>query len=394
MRQQRLGPSAHNLFGPVPDGALNADQAPASRMSPGEERATSGQATGVAQVLGSLAITFISVGLLLGSFLLSQLDASGVRPSPTSVAEILPSPTLVASATPTPLPSPTRTPSPPPTATETAHAATETPLPVTETRAPPIPTPSPTLPSALIPSCSPPAGWIAYTVQRGETLYILAWRTGVTVLGLMEANCLSTQTIYAGQRIYLPPTAYASATPRPFVCGPPLGWVAWYTVQPGDTLSSLSRRFGVSIEAIRRANCLDNYTIYIGTLLYLPPPTPTPIRTSTPTPVPTHTPTGTPKPSITPPPTPTGLITITPSPTPTGSPTIPVTLTPIRTVTYTPTPTETPEITLTPTPTESPMPTYTPTPPPTEPTTPTPTPTEPPSMATPTPTLTPTSADG
>ena len=34
-------------------------------------------------MLGSLVVTLVGVGMLLGSFLLSQLDVSGVRPSPT-----------------------------------------------------------------------------------------------------------------------------------------------------------------------------------------------------------------------------------------------------------------------------------------------------------------------
>jgi formylglycine-generating enzyme required for sulfatase activity len=58
-------------------------------------------------------------------------------------------------------------------------------------------------------------------------------------------------------------------------CGPPLGWVV-YIVQPGDTLFSLSRRFGVSIESIRHANCLSSYTVYNGGAIYLPPQPPTP----------------------------------------------------------------------------------------------------------------------
>ncbi|MEE9617574.1 MAG: LysM peptidoglycan-binding domain-containing protein [Anaerolineae bacterium] len=358
-----------------------------------QTRSSAGQApgtSGIGQLLGSLAVTLVSVGMLLGSFLLSQLDASGVRPPPTkAITAFLPSPTPFL---------PTITPTPPPSATETAVPPTPTlsPSPTSEKHLGGTPSdfisPTPTSPSSLLPSCPRPPGWIVYIVQRGDTLTSLAWRAGTTTYALMQANCLGTTTIYPGQQVYLPPTLYASPTPQPYPCGPPLDWIM-YTVQPGDTLYSLSRRFGVGIEAIRRGNCLPNYTIYAGYPLYLPPLPPTPIPS--PTLSPTPTPTATELPILTPTSTPTGFPTLTPTFTPTLLPTF--TATPIltgtatHTPTYTPTPTglpvSTPTPSATPTPTESPTPMYTPAP------SATPTPTEPPTStytpalsATPTPT--------
>ena len=363
-----------------------------------QTRSSAGQASGtsgIGQLLGSLAVTLVSVGMLLGSFLLSQLDASGVRPPPTkAIAASLPSPTPFL---------PTITPTPPPSATETVVLPTPTlsPSPTSEKHLGGAPSdfisPTPTPPSSLLPSCPRPPGWIVYIVQRGDTLTSLAWRAGITSYALMQANCLGTTTIYPGQQVYLPPTFYASPTPQPYPCGPPFGWVV-YIVQPGDTLYSLSRRFGVGIEAIRRGNCLPNYTIYAGYALYLPPLPPTPIPT--PALPPTPTPTATEFPTLTPASTPTEFPALTPTLTPTLLPTL--TATPIltgtatRTPTYTPTPTgppgPTPTPSATPTPTESPTPMYTPAP------SPTPTPTEPPTStytpapsATPTPTEPPTS---
>ncbi len=317
----------------------------------------------IRQLLGSLVVTLISVGLLLGSFLLSQLDALGVRPSPTqAIAAPQPTPTLF-------LPTPT----PPPPATETAAPPTA------------IPSASSTSPSPLMPGCPQPSGWIVYIVQPGDTLTGLAWRAGVTTYALMQANCLSTSTIRPGQQIYLPLTFYASPTPRPYLCGPPLGWVV-YIVQPGDTLYSLSRRFDVGIESIRQANCLSGYTIYAGQALYLPPLPPTPTGTSTPSPTPTPTATSTP--TFAPTPTSTESPTLTPTPTLTESPTITATLTLTSTATHTPTytstPTETTAPTLTATSTPTPSATFTPTASPTSTHTSTP-------SVTPTPTASPTS---
>lgn len=342
-----------------------------------------GLTTGLEQLLGGLAVTIISVGLLLGSLLLGQMDSPSVRPPPTQAVGVL------SPLSPSPPPAtatmfvPTPTPSPPP------HA-TDTPMPPTFTAAAPT---TPAIP--LVPSCPRPPGWFVYIVQPGDTLAGLAWRVGSSTFALMQANCLSTSAIYPGQQIYLPPTLYATPTPQPYPCGPPVGWVI-YIVKPGDTLYSLSLRFGVGIEAIRRANCLDGYTIYAGQALYLPPlyPTPTYIPTYIPTPshTPTlpYTPTPTGGPTVMPTPTPTQLPPTPPSPTPTGYPTLTPTPAPTGTISHTPTHTPTPTETSAP-PTTS---TFTPTPtsisPPTSTHTPVPSPTSPPlststSMPTPTP---------
>jgi LysM repeat protein len=309
--------------------------------------------------------------MLLGSFLLSQLNVSGARSTPTrSEAASRPSATpflpTIASPSPTPSPWPTE-----------ASVSPTT----------PAPSATPTSSDHLIPSCPQPAGWFVYTVQQGDTLPGLAWRSGVTTYALMQANCLSSQIISPGQQIYLPPTFYATATPKPYTCGPPLGWTYLYRVQRGDTLYSLSRRFGVGIEAIRRANCLRSYQINVGQVLFMPQPplytytpwpTPTPTFTPSPTLTSTHTPTPTPTPSPTPTITPTGTTvpTLTHTPTITVTPTLPTTPTVTFTPTLTSTPTLTPTLTETPaTPTDTPeTPTSTPSSTPTE--TPTPTPTD------------------
>ncbi len=317
-------------------------------------RSGAGRFTGLGRLVGGVAVTLGSIGMLLGSFLLSRIDVLGVRPTPTQVVAFRPSPTLSL-----PVVTPSSSPSPTPTATETP-AITE--VAVTLTPTPPV---SPTPSEPLIPICSCPLGWIVYTVRRGDTLASLAWRTNTTTYALMEANCLSTSAIYAGQRIYLPSTYYVSPTPPPYPCGPPLGWVVYY-VQPGDTLYGLSRRFGVGIDAIRRANCLSGYTIYLWQPLYLPPPlhTPTPIPTPTFTPTPTLVPTLTSTLTLSPTPTGTIMPTLTYTPTPTGTLTLTPTLTPTPADgTPTPTPTATGSPTPTPTPTGTPAtPTYTPTP--------------------------------
>ena len=43
-----------------------------------------------------------------------------------------------------------------------------------------------------------------------------------------------------------------------------------YTVQPGDSLWRIARRFGTTVEAIKQANGLTSDTILVGQVLRIP----------------------------------------------------------------------------------------------------------------------------
>jgi LysM repeat protein len=67
--------------------------------------------------------------------------------------------------------------------------------------------------------CSPPPGWVLYTIRLGDTLYSLARYFGVTVYDLQIANCLTGILIIAGETLYVPnlptPTYYVPPTRTP-----------------------------------------------------------------------------------------------------------------------------------------------------------------------------------
>ncbi len=325
--------------------------------------------TGLAAI-GVVALTVMAAILL------------ALQDLPTGVQ--LPSP--VAQATPyTPPPPPTDTP-PPPT---TAVLPTDTPVPVEPppTATPvtpatevtlPVAIPPPPRPPTAIPPCRPPAGWVPYTVRPGDTLVSLAYRYRTSVSQLMQANCLVSQVLYVGQTLFVP-AVVVTPTPRP-PCGPPAGWVR-YTVQPGDTLYSLSVRTRTTVYAIVQANCLSSYTIYVGQSLWLPSLPPTATFTPPASPTATNTPVTTPSPTPgvdTPTPTPTEVSGDTPTPSPTPA---------VETPTPTPTgpPADTPTATSTATPGEPPTATPTSPPPTSTPTSPPPTATFTPPPPTPTP---------
>ena len=83
----------------------------------------------------------------------------------------------------------------------------------------------------------------SYTIQRGDTLHSIAKRHNVTVAALREANGFE-ELPAIGAVIIVPgrgPSAESGTN---------------YTVRPGDTLSSLARQWGVSVDAIRAENAM------------------------------------------------------------------------------------------------------------------------------------------
>lgn len=84
----------------------------------------------------------------------------------------------------------------------------------TSTAPVPLPTAPPT---ATVGPCLPPGNWVVYIVRSGDTLFSLARAFGVTVFQLQVNNCLPSDRIYAGQRLYVPnvPTITPTETRRP-----------------------------------------------------------------------------------------------------------------------------------------------------------------------------------
>lgn len=98
-----------------------------------------------------------------------------------------------------------------------------------------------------------------YTVRRGDTLYRIAVRHGVTVTDLKRWNDLRDTRIRVGQRLRVAPPPAPEAPPRqtpPPVTQPPSAedGLARYTVQPGDTYYSVGQRFGLPADTLLALN--------------------------------------------------------------------------------------------------------------------------------------------
>ena len=113
------------------------------------------------------------------------------------------------------------------------------------------------------PGLAPAAALANVVVKPGETLSEIADRHGVSLTRLMQANGISNPNlVVAGQSLKLPGSSAAAA-------GSARGGSV--TVQPGDTLSDIADRQGVSLNQLMQANGITNPNILVaGQKLVLP----------------------------------------------------------------------------------------------------------------------------
>ncbi|MDT8859686.1 LysM peptidoglycan-binding domain-containing protein [Alkalihalobacillus sp. MEB130] len=98
-----------------------------------------------------------------------------------------------------------------------------------------------------------------YFVQPGDTLYLLAQRYNISVIGIEQANPdIDSTNLLVGQRICLPL--------------PPCENGLQYIVKPNDTLYHIAQMYNVSPETILNKNPAVNlYQLQIGQAICIPP---------------------------------------------------------------------------------------------------------------------------
>jgi murein DD-endopeptidase MepM/ murein hydrolase activator NlpD len=124
------------------------------------------------------------------------------------------------------------------------------------------------------------------TVGRGETLASIAHRNGVPVAALMQTNNINNPAaVRPGQRLVIPRYVYDAAPLPQATPAPQLKAGAVHVVTPGETLMGISRRSGVSLSALARANNISPSTrIKIGDRITVPGGGQVAARTPTPAP--------------------------------------------------------------------------------------------------------------
>jgi LysM repeat protein len=109
------------------------------------------------------------------------------------------------------------------------------------------------------------------TVRPGETLSELAERHGVSVERLLKANGLSNPNhVEAGRRLILPPGASSRVSVSRPASGSPRAAAGVVVVQPGETLSEIAEREGISLSRLMQLNGISKAdTVQAGSRLVL-----------------------------------------------------------------------------------------------------------------------------
>jgi len=125
-----------------------------------------------------------------------------------------------------------------------------------------------------------------HIVQKGETLFSIAKKYGLSLSDLRQINNLKTFRLDAGGVLNikkgstssastLPPTAEPTPTASPSVpstTSTTTGTTSTsnkvlHTVKPGETLYAISRRYGLSIQQVKTMNNLPDNTVKLGQVL-------------------------------------------------------------------------------------------------------------------------------
>ncbi|MCU1509757.1 MAG: LysM peptidoglycan-binding protein [Glaciihabitans sp.] len=125
---------------------------------------------------------------------------------------------------------------------------------------------------------------VKYTIRSGDTISRIANKFGVTTQSVLTANHLKwSSIIYPGQKLLIPtksaatkpPVTKPPVTPPPVTAppasAPPTTSNGSYTIKSGDTLTSIAKKFSVTVAALQKANGLTSSSIiYAGHKLVIP----------------------------------------------------------------------------------------------------------------------------
>lgn len=96
---------------------------------------------------------------------------------------------------------------------------------------------------------------INYTVKKGDNLYNIAKAYNTSVSDILKASNLTSTSLSIGQVLKIPTTSNST------------GRV--YTVQKGDSLYSIAKKFNTTVDSIKSKNNLKSNTLSIGQKLII-----------------------------------------------------------------------------------------------------------------------------
>ncbi len=99
-----------------------------------------------------------------------------------------------------------------------------------------------------------PDNVFTYTVKKGDTLYGIGQKYGVSVSEIISLNNLKNNNLSINQKLLIP-EKYSDVT---------LPEYSIYEVVKGDTLYSISKKFDTTVDKIIKDNNLNSNTLSIG----------------------------------------------------------------------------------------------------------------------------------
>ena len=94
-----------------------------------------------------------------------------------------------------------------------------------------------------------------YIVQKGDSLWSIANKYGITVQDLKKINNLSSNMISVGQKL--------------LVVDNESNFINYYIVKKGDTLYSIANKYGLSVDELKKMNNLSTNNLSINQKLYV-----------------------------------------------------------------------------------------------------------------------------
>jgi membrane-bound lytic murein transglycosylase D len=95
-----------------------------------------------------------------------------------------------------------------------------------------------------------------HTVAVGETLYGISRQYGVTVETIRTLNQLGDAPISVGQLLQIPASGETNPEPGKLP--------VFHAVQPGETAYSIAKKYGISLEDLKRWNNLPDFVMRTG----------------------------------------------------------------------------------------------------------------------------------
>ena len=102
-----------------------------------------------------------------------------------------------------------------------------------------------------------------YTVKKGDTLWSIANNYNTTVNELKSLNNLTSNSLSIGQQLKLP-----TPNTNNEVLVPPSSNT--YIVKKGDSLYSISKKYGITVDNLKTTNNLTSNTLSVGQILKIP----------------------------------------------------------------------------------------------------------------------------